>query len=94
LEIPLFPVVIIVLKPVKLNKLPIEEIRERLLRGDQPITGHVLNKLERDPRKGARKIYKLLKQRHDKERIDRARIFNMLNFGSQTLSNQRKDVKD
>jgi ribonuclease HII len=80
LEIPLFPVVTIVLKPVKLNKVPIEEIRERLLRGDQPITGHILNKLERDPREGARKIYKLLKKRHDKERIDRARIINMLNF--------------
>jgi ribonuclease HII len=80
LEIPLFAVVTIVLKPVKLNKVPIEEIRERLLRGDQPITGHILNKLERDPREGARKIYKLLKKRHDKERIDRARIINMLNF--------------
>jgi ribonuclease HII len=80
LENPVFPVVTIVLKSVKLNKLPIEEIRERLLRGDQPITGQLLHKLGRDPREGARKMYKLLKKRHAKERIDRARIYNMLNF--------------
>jgi ribonuclease HII len=68
------------LKTVRLSKLSIEEIREQLLRGDQPVTAHFLNKLERDPRQGARKIYELLKKRYAKERTDRARILNMLNF--------------
>jgi ribonuclease HII len=72
--------VTIVLKPLKLYKVSIEEIREQLLRGDQPITAHVLNKLGRDPRQGARKIYELLKKRYERERTDRARILNMLNF--------------
>ena len=68
------------LKPTKLNKLSIEEIREQLLRGDEPVTAHLLNKLGRDPRQGARKIYDLLKRRYEKERSDRVRVLNMLNF--------------
>jgi ribonuclease HII len=69
-----------VLKPTKLNNLSIEEIREQLLRGDEPVTAHLLNKLGRDPRQGARKIYELLKKRYEKERGDRVRVLNMLNF--------------
>jgi ribonuclease HII len=69
-----------VLKPKTLNKLSIEEIREQLLRGDEPLTAHLLNKLGRDQRQGARKIYELLKRRYEKERSDRVRILNMLNF--------------
>lgn len=65
---------------MELNKLSLEEIREQLLRGDQPITAHFLNKLGRDPRQGARKIYELLKKRYEKERTDRVRVLNMLNF--------------
>jgi ribonuclease HII len=68
------------LKPAKLNKLSIEEIREQILRTDQPVTAHFLNKLERDPRQGARKIYELLKKRYEKERTERVRVLNMLNF--------------
>jgi hypothetical protein len=65
---------------MELNKLSLEEIREQLLRGDQPITAHFLNKLGRDPRQGARKIYELLRKRYEKERTDRVRVLNMLNF--------------
>ena len=65
---------------MELNKLSLEEIREQLLRGDQPITAHFLNKLGRDPRQGVRKIYELLKKRYEKERTSRARVLNMLNF--------------
>src|SRR6266705_775516 len=59
---------------MELNKLSLEEIREQLLRGNQPITAHFLNKLGRDPRQGARKIYELLKKRYEKERTDRVRV--------------------
>jgi ribonuclease HII len=65
---------------MELNKLSLEEIREQLLRGNQPVTAHFLNKLGRDPRQGARKIYELLKKRYEKERTDRVRVLNMLNF--------------
>jgi ribonuclease HII len=69
-----------VLKPIKLNKLSIEEIRQQLRQEDQPITAQFLNKLGRDPRQGARRIYELLKKRYEKERTDRMRVLNMLNF--------------
>lgn len=65
---------------MKLDKLSIEEIREHILGADQPVTARVLNKLERDPRQGARKLYELLKKRYERERSDRIRILNMLNF--------------
>jgi ribonuclease HII len=65
---------------MKFSNLSIEEIREQFIHGNQPVTAHSLNKLGRDPREGVRKIYELLKRRYEKERTERLRIQNMLNF--------------
>jgi ribonuclease HII len=65
---------------MKLNNLSIEQIREQILQGNQPITPQFLNKLRRDPREGVRKVCELLKKRYAKERSDRLRVLNMLNF--------------
>jgi ribonuclease HII len=65
---------------MKFNNLSIEEMREQFLGGDQPVTAHFLNKLSRDPRQGVRKLHELLKKRYEKERTERQRIQNMLNF--------------
>lgn len=65
---------------MKLNNLSIEEIRAQFFHGDQPVTAHSLNKLARDPRQGVRKMYELLKKRYEKERVERLRMQNMLNF--------------
>jgi ribonuclease HII len=65
---------------MKFSDLSIEEIREQILQGNQPITAHFLNKLGRDPRQGVRKISEFLKKRYEKERAERLRILNMLNF--------------
>jgi ribonuclease HII len=65
---------------MKLNDLSIEEIRAQFLHGNQPLTAHFLNRLARDPRQGVRKMYELLKKRYEKERTERVRIQNMLNF--------------
>jgi ribonuclease HII len=65
---------------MKFSDLSIEEIRAQLISGNQPVTAHSLNKLGRDPREGVRKIYGLLKKRYEKERTERLRIENMLNF--------------
>jgi ribonuclease HII len=65
---------------MKFSDLSIEEIREQILQGNQPITAHFLNKLRRDPRQGVRKISEFLKKRYEKERAERLRILNMLNF--------------
>lgn len=65
---------------MKFNDLSIEEIRAQFLNGNQPLTAHFLNKLARDPRQGVRKMYEFLKKRYEKERTERLRIQNMLNF--------------
>src|SRR5918996_1766787 len=65
---------------MKFSDLSIEEIRAQFISGNQPVTAHFLNKLGRDPREGVRKIYELLKKRYEKERTERLRIQNMLNF--------------
>jgi ribonuclease HII len=65
---------------MKVSYLSIEAIREQFVRGNQPVSAHSLNKLGRDPRQGVRKIYELLKKRYEKERTERLRIQNMLNF--------------
>jgi ribonuclease HII len=65
---------------MKPHSLSIEEIRAHFLRGNQAITAQFLNKLGRDPRQGVRKLYEFLKKRYEKERNERLRIQNMLNF--------------
>jgi ribonuclease HII len=64
---------------MKLRELSVEEIRARL-QENQLVTSHFLNRLKRDPREGVRKVYELLKKRHERERTERLRIQNMLNF--------------
>src|SRR2546426_12831103 len=65
---------------MKLRELSIEEIRERFLSEQRPVTPQSLTKLRRDPRHGVGKIYELLKKRYEKERTERLRLQNMLNF--------------
>jgi ribonuclease HII len=60
--------------------LSIEEIRERCLQEDRPVTTRFLNQLRLDPREGVRRIHELLKKRYERERAERLRIQNMLNF--------------
>src|ERR671911_535987 len=65
---------------MKFSNLSIDDIREQCLNGNQPVTAHFLNKLGRDPRNGVRKLYEILKKRYEKERAERLRLQNMLNF--------------
>src|SRR5690349_19354866 len=65
---------------MKFSELSIEQIRAQFLQGSQPITAQFLNKLGRDPRQGVRKMRELLRKRFEKQRAERLRIQNMLNF--------------
>jgi ribonuclease HII len=65
---------------MKLSSLSIEQIRGQFLEGSQPVTAHFLTQLGRDPRQGVRKIYELAKKQYDKQRTERLRLYNMLNF--------------
>ena len=65
---------------MKFSDLSIEEIRAQFLYGNQPVTAQFLTKLSRDPRQGVRKMRDLLRKRFEKERAERVRMQNMLNF--------------
>jgi ribonuclease HII len=63
-----------------LDRLSIEEIRERYARADEPVSPQALNKLKRDPRQGVRQLYSALKKRYEREFSERTRLDAMLNF--------------
>ncbi|MGH7827254.1 MAG: ribonuclease HII [Candidatus Binatia bacterium] len=65
---------------MKLRNLSIDEIRREVFKGSQPVTAHVLQQLGRDPRQGVQKIYEFAKKQYDKQRTERLRVQNMLNF--------------
>src|SRR5262249_56058400 len=58
----------------------LDAVRARLLGGDRPISAQTLNRLKRDPRRGARLLYDILKRKYEKERAERLRLDSMLNF--------------
>lgn len=62
------------------SQLSVGEIRRRFIQGDEPTSGQLLNKLRRDPRRGARQVYELLRRRQDRARAERLRLDSMLNF--------------
>lgn len=64
----------------ELSKLGIDEIRQRFLRTDAPVSPRLLNQLKRDSRQGVQKIYAVLKQRYERQRSERTRLDAMLNF--------------
>lgn len=65
---------------MKLTDLSIEQIRGRLLEENQAVTAFFLKELGRDPRQGVRKIYEFAKKQYERQRAERLRIQNMLNF--------------
>jgi ribonuclease HII len=64
---------------MKLSRLSIDRIRGQLLEGN-PVSAHFLKQLGRDPRQGVRKIYEIAKKQYEKQRSERLRLQNMLNF--------------
>jgi ribonuclease HII len=66
------------MKPV--DDLSIEEIRRRYLDAEEPVSAHVLTRLQRDPREGVRRLYLALKKRFDRERDERVRLDAMRHF--------------
>lgn len=65
---------------MRLTDLPIESIRAKFLNGDRPVSAQTLSRLKRDPRRGARLLYEVLKRKYEKERAERLRMDGMLNF--------------
>ncbi|HKA33650.1 MAG TPA: ribonuclease HII [Candidatus Binatia bacterium] len=65
---------------MRLTERSLDALRARLLGGDRPISAQTLNRLKRDPRRGARLLYDILKRKYEKERAERLRLDSMLNF--------------
>jgi len=63
-----------------MNELSIEEIRQRYLDRDAPISQRTLSSLQRDSREGARRLYTALKRRFDRDRDERLRLEAMRHF--------------
>jgi ribonuclease HII len=63
-----------------LTDLSLEQIRQRYSDASVTVSGHVLNKLQRDRRAGAQKLYKALARRAEEQRKERARLEAMLHF--------------
>lgn len=56
----------------------LEEIRQRYT--DKPVSPHILKRLQRDPRQGARHLYQSLKKRYERERGEKLRLSAMRHF--------------
>src|SRR5581483_10847043 len=65
---------------MRLTERSLDALRATLLSGDRRVSAQTLNRLKRDPRRGARLLYEVLKRKHEKERAERLRLDSMLNF--------------
>ena len=64
----------------RLEELSLEKIRQRYIDRAQPVSAQVLNRLQRDPRQGARQLYAALKKRYERQRDERTRLDAMRHF--------------
>jgi ribonuclease HII len=60
--------------------LSLKEIQEKYASGDASVSSAILRKLQRDPRAGARRLYKTLSKRYDDQKKERNRLDAMLHF--------------
>ena len=64
----------------RIEELPIAEIRKRYVDGATPLTLQIINRLERDPREGVRKLCMALRRRYEKQREETVRLDAMRHF--------------
>ena len=66
--------------PGTLTQLSLKEIHEKYSDPSSAVSPQVLRRLQRDPRTGARKLYKALAKRFDDQKKERNRLDAMLHF--------------
>jgi ribonuclease HII len=66
--------------PGSLAQLSLKEIREKYGVEGTPVSSQILNRLRKDPRAGARELYKSLARRFEEEKKERNRLDAMLHF--------------
>jgi ribonuclease HII len=62
------------------TRLPLAELRRRYLDGDEAPSPQLVGRLRRDPRRGARALYRLLRRRQERAREEQLRLDALLNF--------------
>ena len=60
--------------------LSLKEIQEKYAAGQASVSSAILRKLQRDPRAGARRLYRVLAKRYDEQKKERNRLDTMLHF--------------
>src|SRR5687767_9129885 len=58
----------------------LKEIQEKYFSGEASVSPQILRRLQRDPRAGARKLYKALSRRFEDQTRERKRLDAMLHF--------------
>jgi len=62
------------------KKLSLKELQGKYSDRNAVVSAQVLRKLQRDPREGAHKLYKMLAKRYDEQKRERVRLDAMLHF--------------
>jgi ribonuclease HII len=65
---------------MQLNQVSLKEIQEKYSSANVPISPQILRRLQRDPRAGARKLFRTLSKRSEQQARERKRLDGMLHF--------------
>src|SRR5438034_1975729 len=63
-----------------MKQLSLKEIQDKYAAGTVSVSSAILRRLQRDPRAGARRLYKVLAKRYDEQKKERTRLDAMLHF--------------
>src|SRR5437870_1517246 len=63
-----------------MKQLSLKEIQNKYATGTVSVSSAILRRLQRDPRAGARRLYKVLAKRYDEQKKERNRLDAMLHF--------------
>src|SRR5438105_15287062 len=63
-----------------MKQLSLKEIQEKYASSNTSVSSAILRKLQRDPRTGARRLYRILAKRYDEQKKERNRLDAMLHF--------------
>ncbi len=63
-----------------MKQLSLKEIQDKYASGGGSVSSAILRSLQRDPRAGARRLYKVLAKRYEEQKKERNRLDAMLHF--------------
>ena len=76
----------------RVEELSIEEIRNRYLDREEPISAQILTRLQKDKREGVRKLHASLRKRFEKQREERLRMDAMRHFETLLWKSGIRDI--